>query len=224
MFFPIGDDQIKGGAYPIFSYCFIIINVFVFLYQTSLDGQQLSIFYHNFSAIPKYIADGHHFGTLLSSMFLHGSVIHLIGNMLFLWVFADNIEATIGNLAFVFFYLAGGVLASLAHVYFNLDSDIPSLGASGAISAILGAYLVMFPKSQVKVLVFLIIILRRITMSAFAFLGIWIAMQIFSTYQSLGNSQSGGGTAWFAHLGGLAFGLLMGFVFKKEANRFTIRV
>ena len=224
MFFPIGDDQIKGGAYPIFSYCFIIINVFVFLYQTSLDGQELSSFYEHFSTIPTYIADGHHYGTLLSSMFLHGSVMHLVGNMLFLWVFADNIEATIGNLAFVFFYFAGGVLASVAHVYFNLDSDIPSLGASGAISAILGAYLIMFPKSKIKVLIFLIIILRRITMSAFAFLGIWIAMQVFSTYQSLGNSESGGGTAWFAHLGGLAFGLVMGIVFRKEANRFTIRV
>lgn len=224
MFFPIGDDQIKGGAYPIFSYCFLIINILVFLYQSSLDAHQLSTFYENFSTIPRYIVDGHHYGTLLSSMFLHGSVMHLIGNMLFLWVFADNIEATIGNLAFVCFYIAGGVLASLAHVYFNLDSDIPSLGASGAISAILGAYLVMFPKSKVKVLVFLIIILRRVTMSAFAFLGIWIVMQLFNTYQSFGGDQSGVGTAWFAHIGGLVFGLAMGLVFKKDVRRYTFEV
>ena len=124
-------------------------------------------------------------------MFLHGSWMHLIGNMLFLWVFADNIEATIGNFPFLFFYLLGGILASLAHVYFSVDSQVPSLGASGAISAVLGAYLVMFPRSQVKVLVFLFIIIRTITMSAFAFLGIWAFIQVFSTIQNFGIEDRG---------------------------------
>ena len=141
--------------------------------------------------------------------------------MMFLWVFADNIEATIGNFTFVLFYLTGGVLASLAHVYFNLGSDIPSLGASGAISAVLGAYLIMFPHSRIKVIVFLIIFIRMVSMTALAFLGIWIVIQLFSTIQSMGMVE-GSGTAWFAHLGGLGFGLIMGLVFKSQARLMTI--
>lgn len=221
MFFPIGDDQIKGGAYPFFSYTFLVLNILIFLYQVTLSPDELMIFFDRYSTIPNYIAEGHHYGTLITSMFLHGSAIHLLGNMMFLWVFADNIEATVGNLTFLLFYVVGGVVASLAHVYFNINSEIPSLGASGAISAVLGAYLIMFPHSRIKTIVFLIIILRRVTMSALAFLGIWIAIQIFSTVQSMGMTESTG-TAWFAHLGGLAFGLVMGFVFRNQARRMTL--
>ena len=219
MFFPIGDDQIKGGVYPFFSYAFLVINILVFVYQVSLPEAALHQFLDHYSTVPSYISQGHHLGALISSMFLHGSWMHLLGNMLFLWVFADNIEATIGNIPFLCFYLVGGILGSIAHVYFNLGSEIPSLGASGAISAVLGAYLIMFPKSKVKVIIFLIIILRRVSMSALAFLGIWIGIQIFSTFQSLGSASQGGGTAWFAHLGGLIFGLLMGVLFRPQVQR-----
>ncbi len=218
MFFPIGDDQIKGGSYPLFCYTFLVINILVFLFQVGLTEDQLLQFFERFSTIPLYIQEGHHLSTLVTSMFLHGSWMHLIGNMVFLWVFGDNIEATIGNIGFVLFYLTGGILASLAHVYFSPGSDIPSLGASGAISAVMGAYLVMFPYSRVKVLVFLVVILRQITMSALAFLGIWIGIQVFSTLQSIGAPVQGGGTAWFAHLGGLVFGLVMGFFFRPKVR------
>lgn len=221
MFFPIGDDQIKGGVYPFFSYTFLVLNIVVFLYQVSLTPEELGIFLDHYSTIPLYIGEGHHLGTLLSSIFLHGSMVHLLGNMMFLWVFADNIEATIGNLTFLLFYLVGGVLAGLAHVYFNLGSDVPSLGASGAISAVLGAYLIMFPRSRIKVVIFLIIFIRVVSMTALAFLGIWIVIQVFSTVQSLG-MVGGSGTAWFAHLGGLVFGLIMGFVFKSQARLMTM--
>lgn len=221
MFFPIGDDQIKGGAYPFFSYTFLVLNILIFLYQITLSPDSLIIFFDHFSTVPVYITEGHHYGTLVTSMFLHGSAMHLIGNMMFLWVFADNIEATVGNLTFLFFYLLGGVIASLAHVFFNLDSNIPSLGASGAISAVLGAYLIMFPHSRIKAILFLIFILKRVTMPAIVFLGIWIAIQVFSTIQSMSMVESTG-TAWFAHLGGLAFGLIMGFVFKDQARRMTL--
>ncbi len=219
MFFPVGDDQIKGGAYPLFSYLFLAINIIVFLYQITLEQTELGLFFDRFATIPAYIVSGHHYGTLISSMFLHGGMMHLVGNMLFLWVFADNIEATIGNLKFALFYLVGGVLASLAHIYFSWGSEVPSVGASGAISAVLGAYLVMFPRSRIKVIVFLFVILRRITMTALAFLGIWIAIQVFSTVQSMGVVSEGGGTAWFAHIGGLLFGLLMGIYFKKDVDQ-----
>lgn len=221
MFFPIGDDQIKGGAYPFFSYTILILNIIVFFYEISLSPEDLAAFLEDFSTIPVYIAEGHHLGTLVSSMFLHGSVIHLLSNMLFLWVFADNIEATIGNIPFLFFYLLGGILASLAHVYFNLSSDVPSLGASGAISAVIGAYLVMFPHSRIKVIIFLIFILRRVTMTALAFLGIWVALQVFSTFQSSMGIVDSSGVAWFAHLGGLGFGLLLGLFFRNQARKMS---
>ncbi|MBK8502907.1 MAG: rhomboid family intramembrane serine protease [Saprospiraceae bacterium] len=198
-----------------------MLNIIIFLYQSSLTPEGLTIFLDHFSTIPLYIGEGHHLGTLLSSMFLHGSIVHLLGNMMFLWVFADNIEATIGNFTFVLFYLAGGVLASLAHVYFNLGSDVPSLGASGAISAVLGAYLIMFPRSRIKVIVFLIIFVRQISMTALAFLGLWIVLQVVGTVQS-SSTLEGSGVAWFAHLGGLGFGLVMGFVFKRQALLMSI--
>ena len=222
MFFPIGDDQIKGGAYPLFSYVFLVINILIFFYETTLTPEALQVFFERYSTIPAYIRDGHHYSTLITSMFLHGGWMHLLGNMLFLWVFADNIEASIGNFTFLLFYIGGGILASLAHVYFNLDSTIPSLGASGAISAVMGAYLIMFPSSRVKVIVFLFIILKRINMSAFMFLGLWIVIQLVSTYQSMGVQVEGGDTAWFAHLGGLVYGLLMGLVFRGDASRYTL--
>jgi membrane associated rhomboid family serine protease len=218
MIFPIGDDQIQGGAYPIVSYSFLAVNIMMFLFQVTLGPSELSAFFERYSTIPTYISEGHHLGTLLTNMFLHGSIMHLLGNMVFLWIFADNIEATIGSIPFMVFYLLGGMIASLAHVYFNLDSSIPSLGASGAISAVMGAYMVMFPRSRITVFVFLVIILRKVSMSALMFLGIWIGIQVVSTVQSLNVISSDGGTAWFAHLGGLAFGLLIGLGFRRQAR------
>ncbi len=222
MFFPYGDDRIHGGSYPLLSYGFLAFNVLIFFYQSSLSVEELEVFFQHYSCIPAYIQEGHHLSTLFTSMFLHGSLMHLLGNMLFLWVFADNIEATIGHGRFLLFYLGGGVVASLVHVYVNVDSTVPTLGASGAISAVLGAYLVMFPHSRIKVLVFLIFILRQITVPALLFLGIWIVIQIGSAYQSTYEDLEGGGTAWFAHLGGLVFGVVMGFVFRPLVQLITV--
>ena len=156
MIFPIGDDQVKGGYFPLFSYAFIVLNVVIFLFQISLPEVKQEAFILEFGSIPNEITNGEDLFTLGTSMFLHGGWMHLIGNMLFLWVFADNIEATIGNGKFLFFYFMGGVAAVAGHIYFNMDSSIPMVGASGAISAVLGAYIVMFPKSRIKVLFFII--------------------------------------------------------------------
>ena len=166
--------------------------------------------------------------------------MHLIGNMVFLWVFADNIEATVGNINFLVFYILGGLAASALHIYFNhsgagiigtpcgegfpcgLDKtclgDIPTVGASGAIAAVLGAYLVMFPKSKVKIIV--IYFFRSFRIPAFWFLGIWIGQQLLSGFASLspGNVVSGG-TAWWAHIGGFIFGVVAGFAAKQEMNK-----
>lgn len=225
MIFPIGDDQVKGGSKPIFSYSFIAINVLVFV-MLQLGNEAFT--YAN-SAVPYEITTGTdlvtqqgaipHFPgpvpiylTLLYSIFMHGSWMHLIGNMVFLWVFADNIESTVGSQRFLIFYLLGGLAASLSHIATDTMSVMPSLGASGAIAACLGAYLVMFPKSKVKMLFFI----KIITIPAFAFLGFWIFQQLISGVGSLGASEDGGGVAWFAHIGGFAFGVLAGFYFKKN--------
>ena len=146
MIFPIGDDQVKGGAFPFFSYAFIALNVAAFLFQLSFPNAMIC----EFGCIPNQIVSGQDYHTLFTSMFMHGGWMHLIGNMLFLWVFADNIEATIGNVRFVLFYLLGGMAAHAAHIYFNPGSVVPTVGASGAISAVMGAYMVMFPSSRVK--------------------------------------------------------------------------
>lgn len=222
MFFPIGDDQIRGGAYPIFSYTFLVVNILVFLWQYSLSPEDHMAFVLRYSTTPLQIEQGLNLYTLGTSMFLHGGWFHLLSNMLFLWVFADNIEATIGNLPFFLFYVASGVFASLAHVYFNLGSEVPSLGASGAVSGVLGAYLVMFPRSKVKVMLFLLIILRRITMTALAFLGIWILLQVAQGINSMSLTSDGGGTAWWAHIGGFAFGMIAGLLFRGQARRFQL--
>lgn len=230
MIFPIGDDQVKGGYFPLFSYAFIALNIGLFLLQLQFPDNLVC----SWGAIPGELLAGEDLITLFSSMFLHGGWWHLLGNMLFLWVFADNIEATVGNLRFVLFYLLGGLTAVAAHIYFNLGGTefccapcgggypcdgyasacaelTPMIGASGAISAVMGAYLVMFPASRIKVL-FLVFPFR---VPAFLFLGFWIYQQWASGVASLkaigGESDS---VAWWAHIGGFIFGLLAGAYFR----------
>ncbi len=214
MFFPIGDDQIEGGYKPYFSYAFIALNVLVFLYQFSLGPASGNQFVWDFGAIPNNISHGHNYLTIFSAMFMHGGWMHLIGNMAFLWVFADNIEAVIGNVFFPIFYLVGGVAAALTHVLIDPLNNIPMVGASGAIAAVLGGYIVMFPSSKIKLL--LVIFMRVFRWPAIAFLGIWIGQQLLNGFGSLGIQTNNGGTAWWAHIGGFAFGALVGFYLRKQ--------
>lgn len=202
MLFPIGDDQVKGGHFPLFSYLFIALNIVVFFLQLTSPGMLIN----EYAAVPAEIESGRNLITLLTSMFLHGGFGHILGNMLFLWVFADNIEATIGNSRFVLFYLLGGLAAHAAHIYFNPGSVVPTVGASGAISAVMGAYMVMFPSSRVKLWFFFL----TFRVPAFLFLGIWIWMQWSSGWTSLQVGAEGGGTAWWAHIGGFVFGFAGG--------------
>jgi len=239
MVFPIGDTNVKGGAYPIFTYLFIAANILIFIFQFLGNDMICS-----YATIPNDIANGRNYFTLFSSMFLHGGWMHLIGNMMFLWVFADNIEAVVGNAFFVVFYIAGGIIGSLVHTYLSVGDlavdcctvcdnligltqkcdmtmsgvaanvckgSVPSVGASGAISAVLGAYFIMFPGSKIKVLFFI----RTFTISALLFLGFWIVQQLISGFTSLGMGGTSAGVAWWAHIGGFMFGVLMGFLFRK---------
>ena len=215
MLFPIGDDNVKGGHYPYISYTLLAINILVFLLQWS-QGEQQGQFIMDFGAIPAEITQGRRIFTLITSMFLHGSVGHIVGNMLFLWIFADNIEAVIGSFRFLLFYLAGGLLAHAAHIYFNVNSPIPTVGASGAIAAVLGAYMIMFPKSQVKVL-FIVFPFR---VPALLFLGFWIFSQFQYGVGSLqADTAETDGIAYWAHIGGFVFGVVRGLPFRNEYNR-----
>lgn len=211
MIFPIGDDQVHGGHTPFFSYSFIALNILIFLYQASLSMPELNNFVMEYGAIPREVMNGQDQFTLITSMFLHGGWMHLIGNMLFLWVFADNIEATVGSFKFLIFYVLGGIAAVFGHIYFNVNSNVPMIGASGAISAVLGAYIVMYPHSRVKVLVFFFSSFRIL---AVFFLGFWIVQQIISGMGDLNSVGEATGVAWWAHIGGFAFGVIAGLFFK----------
>lgn len=209
MLLPIGDDNIKGGYFPLISYGFILLNVAAFLYQVSL-GDNMGQFVSDFGSIPSEITRGRDLYTLFTSMFLHGGWGHLLGNMLFLWIFGDNIEATVGSRRFLFLYLFGGLLAHALHIFFYPDSGIPTVGASGAISAIMGAYIVMFPTSRIKLLFFII----PFKVPAFIFLGLWIYMQINSGLNALSLTEANVGVAYWAHIGGFIYGLIQGLLFR----------
>jgi len=152
--------------------------------------------------------------TMITSMFLHGSWMHLIGNMWFLWIFGNNIEDSMGHLRFLVFYLLTGLLASGAHVASDPTSLIPTVGASGAISGILGAYLLLYPKARVSTLIFLVIFIKIIKLPAGLFLGLWFAIQLFSSFAP--QAEGGGGVAFWAHIGGFIAGLVL---IKLFANR-----
>lgn len=214
MVFPIGDDNIIGGHKPLVAYSLLVFNVLVFLFQFSLGAKGVELFLYQYGSIPSEITNGEDLYTLITSMFLHGGWMHLIGNMLFLWIFADNIEAVIGSIPFIVFYFLGGLIASAAHIMFNLGSDIPAVGASGAISAVMGTYLVMFPKSRVKVIV--LIFFTTFHLSALAFLGLWFVQQLFSGIGALTVETQGAGVAWWAHIGGFVYGLAVGWIFKQK--------
>ena len=217
MFLPIGDSNIVKGSKPVFTYLLLVLNCLIFLFQFSLPPQGRVAFVEQYGSTPTDIMQGYQVYTIITSMFLHGGWMHLIGNMLFLWVFADNIEATIGSLRFAFFYLLGGIAATCTHIYFNAQSTIPCVGASGAIAACLGAYLVMFPGSRIRVL--FIIFLTTFRVPAILFLGFWIAQQFISGIGSLGAATSDTeGVAYWAHIGGFAFGLLAGILFRSKAS------
>lgn len=219
MLIPIGDDNVEGGAKPIVTYAMLLLNSLIFFYEINLDSHSLQEFLNQYGTIPVDAARASNLHTLLTSMFLHGGWSHLIGNMLFLWIFGDNVEAIMGNVKFLVFYIGGGVLASLTHVWMNAESVIPSLGASGAISAILGAYIIMFPRSQVKMIFLLFFVTFYI--SSLIFIGFWFFQQFMSVYNETGLNAQSQGVAWWAHIGGFVFGVVCGFFFRSRAREYN---
>jgi rhomboid family protein len=187
----------------------MVFNIFVFaLYFPMMDGPSIASFFHNWAMIPANITAGNHYYTALTSMFLHGGIMHLAGNMLFLWIFGDNVEDAMGHIPYLIFYLICGIGAGALHIWFNPYSNMPMVGASGAISGVLGAYLLLYPKARVDVALVLIIIVRMFTWPAWVVLSAWMAFQIFG---GLLSASTGGGIAYWAHIGGFIVGIVLTF-------------
>lgn len=159
--------------------------------------------------------------TILTSMFMHGGFMHIAGNMLYLWIFGDNIEDNFGHGKFLLFYLLCGIAASMAQIFVDPNSTVPSLGASGAIAGVLGAYLIMFPRNRVRNLLFLGFIFTTIELPAVVVLGFWIVLQIFSQYTAMASARhASGGVAYMAHIGGFAAGLVLCFLFRRQRRSY----
>lgn len=227
-------DNIPSRTFPYITIALIVVNVLVFIYELIL-GNHLNAFFREFAVIPKNYFSGyvltprgtlHQIGPialvvpLFTSMFLHGGWAHVIGNMLYLWIFGDNVEDRMGHVKFLIFYLLCGLTASGAHIVMNSESRMPSLGASGAIAGVLGAYLILYPKARVLVLFPLFIFIQIIEVPAFFFLGFWIIQQFIYGAASLGEATAQtGGVAWWAHIGGFLGGVIMVKLFARNPRR-----
>jgi membrane associated rhomboid family serine protease len=238
MLLPIGDDNTGRRSAPVIVYLIIAVNVVVFLLQLA-GGEGFTLAYaavpyeitHGTDlvktiplpgggAIPQVSGPSPIYLTLLTSMFLHGGFLHIIGNMLYLWVFGDNIEDNFGHVKFLVFYLVCGLIAAFSQIFANPDSVVPTLGASGAIAGVLGAYLIMFPHNRIRVLS-MIFIITIFELPAIVVLGFWIVLQFFNQLGTISAHTAqarGGGVAYMAHIGGFVAGLLLSFVFRRRRS------
>ena len=215
--FPIRDHN-PSRRTPYVTWVLIAINVLVFVLTLPYysDEARLVAYFDDFALVPARITAGDGYLTFLTSMFMHGGLMHLAGNMLFLWIFGDNLEDQFGHLPFLGFYLASGIGAGLAQYLASTVSTVPMVGASGAIAGVMGGYLLMFPRARVDVLIILIIIVRLVPMPAYVMLGFWFALQVGSGWVNYG--VDGGGVAYLAHAGGFIVGLVLALPFWLRAG------
>lgn len=215
---PLHDDNPTNST-PVVVYALITINVLVFIHQMSL-GVRLEDFFQLYAVIPQELSASlagtppnqpfPETYTLITSQFLHGGFMHIGFNMLFLWTFGNNIEDSLGHIKFSIFYLGCGVLAGLTHWFFDMSSLVPTVGASGAIAGVMGAYILKYPKAQILTLLPLGIFITTIRIPAFFFLGFWFIQQALNSLLSLGLPGNTGGVAYWAHAGGFVFGAILG--------------
>lgn len=216
---PLKDDN-PTRTFPFINDALIAANILVFLYQVTLPPHAAKAFLLANATVPMripaalagYVGFKIAFYPLFTSMFLHGGLLHLLGNMLFLYVFGDNVEDTFGHIPYLVFYLFCGVASGLIHVLFNIHSSLPAIGASGAISGVMGAYAVLFPRARVLMLFFIFIL----PVPAVLVLGYWFVLQFLSGIGEFGAPAGMGGVAWWAHIGGFSVGLLIALMVKKR--------
>jgi membrane associated rhomboid family serine protease len=214
-------DGIATRETPVVNYVLIAINVIVYLFMALAAPETQAAIVAKYAMIPAHFADGVTLAdmmTIFTSMFMHAGLAHLGGNMLYLWIFGDNVEDRIGHFRYLMFYLVGGVVASLTHLATNWGSELPTVGASGAIAAVLGAYLVLFPASRIVTLIPLGRFSRLTTAPAFVFLGLWFIVQLFEGVMSFGGADVSG-VAFWAHVGGFVAGMVMAKLMPTEARR-----
>lgn len=209
---PIGDDNSARRTVPLVTYALIVLNVLFFFVE--LNGGDAFIM--KWAFVPsRFLANPvGDFPTLFTAMFMHAGPVHLAGNMLYLWIFGDNVEDRFGHIQFAIFYLLCGVAATFAQLAFSMDSNVPNLGASGAVAGVLGAYILMFPQQKVRVLIG-----RVVTpMSAIIVIGFWIVLQFFSGIGSIANTADTGGVAYMAHIGGFIAGFVLTFLLRGNST------
>ena len=226
---PLRDDQPTFST-PFINYFLIVLNVVVFLWELSVSHRALNSVMFEFGVVPHHTlavlvgqsSDGLATAVLplFTSLFLHASLLHVAGNMLFLWIFGDNVEDRMGPMRFVCFYLLCGLAAGLVHWFTNLDSTLPTVGASGAIAGVLGAYFFLFPFARVIVLVPVLFLPFFFELPALVYLGFWALSQVLSGTLSLVGPRDVGGVAWWAHVGGFIAGIVRHFFFVQRGDAY----
>lgn len=223
-FFPLFDDN-PTTKFPLMTWIIIFLCIFVFIFQLSLNNSQNNSFIYSYGLTPIFLK--HYFSsphflnpinpliTLITSAFIHGGWFHIAGNMLYLWIFGDNVESSFGKVRFLFFYFLCAIFACLCQFLVNPSSTIPMVGASGAIAGVLASYLILHPQANVKVFVWIFIFIRLVNVPAWIVLGFWIFSQFISIYGNF--YDSGGGVAYFAHIGGFFVGLVLTPIFKRKS-------
>ena len=222
-------DHNPSGTVPYVTIALVAANVLVFLYEAGQHPLRRQQFVLEYALQPREVARSlhgeappgqrlHPAATFFTSMFLHGGLLHLLGNMLYLWIFGDNVEDRMGHVKYLVFYVLCGLGAGAIHMGFNAGSSVPTVGASGAISGVLGAYMLAFPRARVSTLVFLGFFVTVLELPALVLLGLWFVLQVFSGVGSLAAANAGG-VAWWAHVGGFVVGMLLLAVFQKPRER-----
>jgi membrane associated rhomboid family serine protease len=218
-------DKNKSSTIPFVTISIIILNIIVYLYQISLSNLNYYAFINDYSFVPENFINSFSLSnmfkdsdiiSLITNTFLHGSFFHLLSNMWILWIFGDNVEDKIGHFKYLIFYLFGGIAANLTHLLFSLNSSVPTIGASGSIAAVMGAYMIFFPYAKIKTLIPIIFIPLFLDIRAFIYLIFWFLLQIYYGTTELATNITGS-IAWWAHIGGFIFGILI--VKRKNSNK-----
>jgi membrane associated rhomboid family serine protease len=226
---PIGDDPPPRRTFPLVTITLIAVNIAVFIYELTVPDT--NALFRSAGVTPLEFATrrdlpppaplNNYLTTLITSMFLHGGFLHIGSNMLFLWIFGDNVEDRLGHLRYLLFYVVCGLGASAAQIYFNLQSAIPSVGASGAIAGVLAAYLVLFPSAQIRTLLFIGFFITVTRVPAIIMIGFWFVTQLLSGVTSIGQTEQTAGVAFWAHIGGFVVGVPLVLLLRPPARAAT---